>query len=452
MAHVSRMRHLRNMRFWLVPGMGVKRHAGVAVAGTLLFVGGVTGLLLWGLQDERRTLWAPLEAFLLSNAWERFGGLGSLLAALVGVGVAVAALGSLNRSLLAHWMPQPREAAAVLHRRLSLARGPRIVAFGGGTGLSNLLRGLREYSSNLTAVVAVSDDGGSSGRLRDAFGMPAPGDLTDCLAALSDHESQVSRLLEYRFERGGELAGHTFGNLIITTLAEVEGDFGEAIRALNRLLNLTGTVYPMTAEPVTLRVLKRSGEEVAGESRVREAAGASQRVGLEPPRSAALREPLRAVADADLVVLGPGSLFTSTLPPLLVPETRRALLQTKATLVYVCNIMTEAGETDGFSAWDHVEHLHAHLGRYPDLVVVNTRPVDAARLERYRQESAEVVAWDAAPFARAGVSVARLDLLSDGPHAQHDSAGLARWLVRRAQAHARTRAQTYAPTEALETA
>ena len=452
MAHTSRMRHLRNMRFWLVPGMGVKRHVGIAVVGALLFVGGVTGLLLWGLQDERRVLWRPLETFMLSSPWERFGGWGSLLVAVIGVSVAVAALGRLNRSLLAHWMPQPREAAAVLHHRLSLARGPRMVAFGGGTGLSNLLRGLRDHSSNLTAVVAVSDDGGSSGRLRDAFGMPAPGDLTDCLAALSDHESQVSRLLEYRFERGGELAGHTFGNLLITTLTEVEGDFAEAIRALNRLLNLTGTVYPMTAEPVSLRVVKRSGEEVAGESRVREAAGASQRVVLEPPRPAALREVLRAVADADLIVLGPGSLFTSTLPPLLVPGTRRALLQTKAPLVYVCNIMTEAGETDGFSAWDHIEGLRAHLGRYPDWVVVNTRPVDEARLERYRQEGAEVVAWDAAPFERAGVKVAHLDLLSDGPHAQHDSAGLARWLARHAQRQAQTRSQTQTPTDILETA
>ncbi len=439
------------MRFWLVPGMGVKRHVGVAVLGAFLVVAGLGGLLFWVLQDNAQALGAPVATFLLSPTWEHFGGWGSLLTALVGLGVAVAALGSLNRSLLAHWMPQPREAAAVLHRRLSLARGPRIVAFGGGTGLSNLLRGLREHSSNLTAVVAVSDDGGSSGRLRDAFGMPAPGDLSDCLAALSDHESQVSRLLEYRFERGGELAGHTFGNLIITTLTEVEGDFAEAIRALNRLLNLTGTVYPMTAEPVSLRVVKRSGEEVAGESRVREVGGASQRVRLEPPRPAALREILRAVADADLVVLGPGSLFTSTLPPLLVPETRRALLRTEAPLVYVCNIMTEAGETDGFSAWDHIEHLRAHLGRYPDWVVVNARPVDEARRARYREEGAEVVAWDEEFFARAGVKVAHLDLLSDGPHAQHDSAELARWLVRCAQtAHTQTR--TRARTDSLETA
>jgi len=335
----------------------------------------------------------------------------------------------LNRSLLSHWMDRPHEAAEVLHRRLILARGPRVVAIGGGTGLSRLLRGLRSHTSNLTAVVAVSDDGGSSGRLRAAFGMPAPGDLSDCLAALSVDEASLGRLLQYRFQRGRELAGHTFGNLLITTLSEVEADFGEALRAMQRLLDLNGAVWPATAEAVTLRVVKADGQLVEGESAVRQVAGPSRRVELRPPDAEALPEVITALANADLVVLGPGSLFTSTLPPLLVPAVGDALRSTGARVVQVINIMTEAGETDGFDAWHHVETLRQHVGRLPDLVVVNATPVDAARIAAYRGEGATVVPFDPAPFRAAQVAVAAWPLLAPGPHAQHDAAALANDLV-----------------------
>ena len=360
--------------------------------------------------------------------WEVWGGWLSLLALLSGLSVAVWAVGRLNRSLLSNWMPRPKDAAVLLHQRVSLAKGPRIVALGGGTGLSNLLRGLREYTSNITAVVSVSDDGGSSGRLRDAFGIPAPGDLTDCLAALSDNESQVSRLLEYRFERGEALAGHTFGNLFITTLTEVEGDFARAIRVLNALLNLCGAVYPVTTDATSLRVVKRSGEEVVGESKVSEVPGPVTQVLLEPPNPAIVPDVAQALRSADLIVLGPGSLFTSTLPPLLVPGAKRALLDTQAPIVYICNVMTEPGETDGFSAWDHVAAIYQHLGRYPDQVLLNKSAVDRPRRERYHALGAEVVEPDIASFKRAGVAVSTLELLGSGPQAQHDTARLAAWL------------------------
>ena len=206
MARLERLRRLSNARYWLTPGMGVKRHVFVAALGTLLLVVGVIGNVLWMRQADDYLIFGALEQRLASRVWEAWGGWLSLFVLLIGLSVAVWAVGRLNRSLLSNWMPRPSEAAHLLHQRVSLAKGPRIVALGGGTGLSNLLRGLREYTSNITAVVSVSDDGGSSGRLRDAFGIPAPGDLTDCLAALSDNESQVSRLLEYRFERGRRVA------------------------------------------------------------------------------------------------------------------------------------------------------------------------------------------------------------------------------------------------------
>ena len=213
-------------RLWLVPGMGVKRHVALAVLGGLVMVLGVVGAVLWWFNERRETIAEPIETVLVSGPWQRLGGWASLLLVLAGVAVATWAVGRLNRSLLSNWMPRPQDAAELLYQRVLLGRGPRIVILGGGTGTSNLLRGLREHTSNLTAVVAVSDDGGSSGRLRKAFDMPAPGDLTDCLAALSNRESSLSRLLQHRFSRGDELRGHTFGNLLITTLREFEGDFG----------------------------------------------------------------------------------------------------------------------------------------------------------------------------------------------------------------------------------
>ena len=335
----------------------------------------------------------------------------------------------------------------LLHRRVMLGRGPRIVILGGGTGTSNLLRGLREHTSNLTAVVAVSDDGGSSGRLRKAFGMPAPGDLTDCLAALSEHESSLSNLLQYRFVRGEELSGHTFGNLFITTLTEVEGDFGQALRVLNQLLNLSGAVYPATSQPVTLVVTKADGEVVTGESLVREVAGAVKSVTLSPAAPDSLPEVSEAILAADLIVLGPGSLFTSTIPPLLVPDIAYAVARSRAKVVYVGNIMTEAGETDGFDAFDHVAALEAHGSRRPDLVLLNSETVDAERVASYLLESATVVAPAADRFAIAGIEVVSQPLMASGATAQHDSVLLANALAKLAR-EARTQtapAQVVAP-------
>lgn len=425
----ERVRYLLSLRFWLTPGMGVKRHVLLAVAGTLLLVLGASGLLLWMLEGNRQLLSDPIEGVLSSGGWSTLGGWLSVALLAGGLALAAIAVGRLNRSLLSNWMDHPLQAAEVLHRRLQLSKGPRIVALGGGTGLSTLLRGLREHTSNLVAVVTVSDDGGSSGRLRKEFDMPAPGDLSDCLAALSDNELELSRLLEYRFERGQELRGHTFGNLLITTLTEVEGDFGKALSSLNRLLNLAGAVYPAATRPVFLEAEKRGGERVQGESAMRVVPGPVERVLIEPQQVGAPPQVAAEIRRADLLVLGPGSLFTSTIPPLLVPEVRAAVLATQARIVYVCNIMTEAGETDGFTAFDHVAALERHLGRYPDWVVVNATPVDPARVAAYRGEAAEVVGFDPAPFAAAGIRVAQLELLAEGPHAKHDADALADWLV-----------------------
>ena len=432
-------------RLWLTPGMGVKRHVSLAMVGTLLLVTGVIAGVLWAFNDRRFELSGPIEVALVSAGWQRYGGWLALALIAGGTFVAILAVARLNRSLLSNIMPRPQEMAQLLHRRVMLGRGPRIVMLGGGTGTSNLLRGLREHTSNLTAVVAVSDDGGSSGRLRKSFNMPAPGDLTDCLAALSEHESSLSRLLQHRFVGGEELSGHTFGNLFITTLTEVEGDFGRALRVLNQLLNLSGSVYPATTQPVSLVVTKANGQVVAGESAVREVGGAVKSVSLTPATPSSLPEVRTALLTADLIVVGPGSLFTSTIPPLLVPDIAAALADSHAKLVYVSNIMTEAGETDGFDAYDHVAALEAHGCRRPDLVLVNSAPVDDERVSSYMLESATVVDGARARFAAAGIAVSSRPLISSGATAQHDSALLADVLVRLAR-EARTNG-TQAPVQ-----
>ena len=409
--------------------MGVKRHVAWAVVGALLAVVGFVVVVLWLLGEGRRELAAPVEAILVGDAWARYAGWVGGVVAVAGAFVGVGAIGRLNRSLLSNWVARPFEVAEVLHRRLVLARGPRIVALGGGTGLSLLLRGLREHTSQLTAVVAVSDDGGSTGRLRAAFGMPAPGDLTDCLAALAADEAALGRLLQYRFERGDELLGHTFGNVLIATLNEVEGDFGDALRSLNRLLELQGAVWPATARPVTLRVTKADGTVVAGESAVRAVPGASERLELLPAHAEAMPEAVAAIEAAELIVLGPGSLFTSTLPPLVVPGVTEALRATSATIVYVANLMTEAGETDGFDLWRHLETIHAHAGRWPDVVLGNRTAIDAERVAAYASEGARPVPFDTTRAEAAGMRASAAPLLGHGRHAQHDPVALAGALV-----------------------
>ena len=239
----------------------------------------------------------------------------------------------------------------------------------------------------------------------------------------------MGRLLQYRFERGRELQGHTFGNLLITTLSEVEGDFGEALRVMQRLLALRGSVWPATATPVTLRVEKVSGATVEGESRVASVPGPARSVSLIPAGTSALPEVVAAIAQADLLLLGPGSLFTSTLPPLLVPAVAEAFRTTSARIVQIINIMTETGETDGFDAWEHVAAVERHVGRRPDEVVVNTTAVDATRLAAYRREGAALVRVDAQRFTEAQLPLLAWPLLGPAPHAQHDAEALAAKLI-----------------------
>lgn len=363
---------IRGLGRWLEPGLGIKRWLLLGVIGMALIALGAAVLVL----DFYRSYPASplLEILSLRDLprWLRaliFGGSGLILTLLAGL--------QLNRALLAPYRRpgRPIVDAVANHRRLD--KGLRVVALGGGTGLSALLRGLKSHTGNITAVVTVADDGGSSGRLRRSLGLPPPGDLRSCLAALSSDEDLLTQLFQYRFSGEDELGGHSFGNLFIAALAKVTGSFEAGVLEAGRVLAIRGRVLPSTLADVLLVAEKAPEYEgqlvrVEGESRIPEVTGPIKRMHLEPSSPPAYPEVIRAILNADMVVVGPGSLFTSIIPNLLVPDLREALTASPAFKVYVCNIATQPGETDGFSAADHLNAIQDHVpGALFDLMVAN---------------------------------------------------------------------------------
>ncbi|MEK7765375.1 MAG: gluconeogenesis factor YvcK family protein, partial [bacterium] len=318
------------------------------------------------------------------------------------------------------------------YERARRKRGPKIVAIGGGTGLPNLLTGLKEYTDNLTAVVTVADDGGSSGRLRRQFRMLPPGDFRNCLVALADAEPLMGRLFQHRFSRKGELQGHTFGNIFLTALAEVSGDFSHALVESSRVLAVRGRVVPVTLDLVTLAARLKDGRTVRGESRIAAAGSPIDHVQLVPARVRANPDAVKAIARADILVFGPGSLYTSVVPNLLVPEIPEAAAKARAVKVYVCNIMTEPGETDGYSAGDHIAALQRYLGpRGLNGIVVNVEPPSARQMSRYHAEGAELIPLDEERLRALGVAVIRARLLAaDRQYIRHDPVRLSRAVVK----------------------
>jgi uncharacterized cofD-like protein len=363
-----------NLRRWLRPGIGIKRWLLVA------FVG-LTALALAGALALRQVyrdvdVGAPVQSG-VSVVTLQFLPYWTRAALLLAVGIALFAFGS-YRVVIALLGPFTESAdeplVDLVYRRRLLARGPRIVAIGGGTGLSMLLRGLKEHTANLTAIVSVADDGGSTGRLREQVGIPAVGDIRNCLVALAETEPAMAELLQYRFGSDeGSLSGHAVGNLLITAMNAIDGgDFESAVREMNRVLAVRGRVVPASGTALTLHARLRDGGEVTGQSRVAKMRGI-ERVWLEPSDVRASRDALQAIAEADLVVLGPGSLYTSVLATILLPELRAALAVSPALRVFAVNVATQAGETEGYDLSDHIEAMAAHgMADLVDVVLANS--------------------------------------------------------------------------------
>lgn len=282
-------------------------------------------------------------------------------------------------------------------QRQRLAQGPRIVAIGGGTGLSTILRGLKVHSSNITAIVTVSDDGGSSGRLVKDKGMIPPGDIRNCLVALADAERSMTDLFQHRFkDDSGSLSGHSMGNLLIAALVDqARGDFEKAVERASDVLNIRGRVVPATLEQVRLRALLDNGVEVCGETAIASAGQKIRRIFLDPPNVQPHKAALEAIRDADIICIGPGSVFTSIIPNLLVPGIAQALKETQAIKVYICNVMTQPGESDSFSASEHITAILTNTeSRIFDFVLVNSGVPSEATLEKYRESGQFLVEPD----------------------------------------------------------
>jgi uncharacterized cofD-like protein len=424
---------LRRLFKWFAPGLGVKRWVVAMAAGLLLLAAGVMllanvrplgwlDITVYRLAVSVVTITQGLLSPALLGAAMVLGGLAAVFAGLRGTVRAV------TTALLP---PGRQQLVDVLARQRQRRRGPHIAVIGGGTGLSTLLRGLKSHTNNLTAIVTVFDDGGSSGRLRRELGILPPGDIRDCLVALAESEPLMTRLFEYRFQ-GGALDGHAFGNLFIASLTGVTGDLESAIKETSKVLNIRGRVLPSAVEDVVLWAEFTDGTTVEGESQITRAHKRIRRVGLKPADVAPLPEVLQTLSDAELIVLGPGSLYTSVIPNLLVRGVADAIRASRALRVYVCNVMTQPGETDGFSASDHVRVLHELIG--PGVVthvLVNVQsPRNRALLARYEAESAEPVTPDLEAIAQLGVVPVGEALIREEPQIRHDPHRLAHALLR----------------------
>lgn len=350
---------------WLLPGIGVKRWILAILVGVTLLAVGLAYFLLDIYRTAPDTWWLPALSAVALRFLDR--PLRVLIYGGIGAGFIIWGFWGLNRVLLKPFVKPGSHVLETVTAYRRRERGPRIVVIGGGTGLSTLLRGLKNHTNNITAIVTVADDGGSSGELRKSIGILPPGDIRSCLTALSDDEELLSQVFQYRFGAGAGLNGHSFGNLFITALTDITGSFEEAVAESGRVLATRGRVLPATLHDVRLAadIDEQNGQKqihVKGESQIPRAHGQIRRVWLEPNNPLAFPPAIQSILAADLILVGPGSLYTSILPNLLVPDLAEAVQMSRALKFYICNVATQSGETEGFSALKHVKTLENHIG------------------------------------------------------------------------------------------
>lgn len=417
---------------WLSPGLFVKRWLLISLTGVFLTS---FGLAIW-------VKLTPVNRFLefVSQALETIARLvpnsvSGPLAVLLGVFLLFWGQSRTVETITEALQPDTSEELVDrlrTHRRLH--RGPKIVAIGGGTGLSTLLRGLKQYSSNITAIVTVADDGGSSGRLRREMGILPPGDIRNCIAALADEEKLLTELFQYRFHAGDGLSGHSFGNLFISAMTEITGDLEQAIDASAKVLAIRGKVLPATLTDVSLWAKLADGRIIEGESKITEAMGQIRQIGCHPADPVALPAALAAIKEADYIIIGPGSLYTSIIPNLLVPAIRQALAEVTVPRVYVCNIMTQPGETDNYSVADHIRAIEKVCEeRVFDAVLAQRTAPSPQSLQLYAQEHSHPVFLDREEVGKMGYRIVLANVMAEDEvtaKVSHDPQRLARVLWR----------------------
>jgi uncharacterized cofD-like protein len=418
-------RGLGNLFRWLVPGLGVKRWFLVLFAGITLIGVGTAIFLLDIYRNTPETWWLPVISFLSLRFLTRplrvliFGGLG--------IGLILLGVAGINRSLLVPFLRPGQKLVDQVSEYRRRERGPRIVVIGGGHGIATVLRGLREHTNNLTAVVSVADDGGSSGELRKSLGILAPGDLRNCLAALSDDEAMLTQLFQYRFSQETGLGGHSFGNLFISALVEITGSFEHAIAESGRVLSVHGRVLPATLNNVRLVAdvrLPHGQEEVRveGESKIPKASGRVRRVWLEPNDASAFPPVLQAILFAEMIVIGPGSLYTSILPNLLVSDLADAIRASKALKIFIANLTTQPGETAAYTCSDHLQPIEEILGEgVLDVIVCNSWYDSSLGSATHWVKLDDAIARDPRLY--------QANLVDPQHHMSHDAAKLAQVLI-----------------------
>ena len=423
----------RAISHFLYPGIKLKRWFFLLLLSAVIFSFGLGGMMGKALKGYRFHI-EPLRK-VEKQVRDYFTSLRSMdqwLVVLGGVGILFAIRRGYYAILTVFVPGRENRFGRMAFERARRRRGPRVVLIGGGTGLPNLLVGMRDYSDNLSAIVTVADDGGSSGRLRKQFHMLPPGDIRNCLVALADTEPLIGKLFQHRFgARDGDLKGHAFGNLFLAAMAEVTGDFSRAIAESSKVLAVRGRVIPVTLDLVTLGARLKNGKTVRGESKLALAGSPIERLHLIPAKVKPNPDAIQALAQAEIIVFTPGSLYSSVVPNLLVPGIRQAVNAARGLKVYASNIMTEPGETDGFSAADHLEIVHSYLGGVVDAVVVNNEEAPTAMIDRYRRDGAFPVAADLDRLRQMGVRVraSRLINMKEG-YIRHDAVRLAKAVMR----------------------
>jgi uncharacterized cofD-like protein len=395
---------------WFYPGLKIKRWIGLLLLGIFLLL--ISSHLL-----SREKAFIPIIIY----------------RALSGLGIIFFIVGTiyLIKSFFEVIYPdEEKDLLDIIYEKRLLSKGPRIVAIGGGTGLSTILEGLKEYTSNISAIVTVSDEGGSSGRLRQDFGILPPGDIRNCLVSLAEASPLMRELFQYRFTEGGGIKDHSFGNLFIAAMTQVTGSFEDAIKASSKVLAIRGRVVPSSLQKLRLKAEYNDGKITEGEDKISYGTEPIKKIYLKPADAKSNPEVLQSIKEADLVILGPGSLFTSIIPNLLIKEITEEISKRNIFKLYICNVMTQHGETDGFTAADHLEALIVHSKKSViNCCLVNSGRLDYHLLLRYAQDKSFPVIFDRERLRKLGVEVFAADVVSKKDYLHHDSAKTAKIII-----------------------
>lgn len=417
---------------WFYPGMNIKRWLFLFSCGVIISALGVALCLNYEFIRAIEELLQQMIYFAMGNHYHAISVVVGTTIFFVGLLIMFVATQKLVHSIIDHLLPgQGNQIMERIFEQSKLKKGLNITVVGGGTGLSVLLRGLKRISSNCTAVVTVADDGGSSGKLREELGILPPGDLRHCLVALADTEPLMAKLMQHRFADTSCFSGHSFGNIFIAAMSQVVGNMELGLSATSEILKVKGSVIPSTLEKVILEATMDDDSIIVGESNIPKVGKRIKKIRMVPKDAKATTSAVEAIAKADILILGPGSLYTSIISNLLIEDIRQAIINSTAQKIYVCNVMTQYGETDGYTVYDHINSLNEYIGKhFIDYVVVNSTVIsDQKVLDRYAEEKAYPITIDRDKIENDGIKIIAADLISQTDMIRHNPLKLAQTLI-----------------------